>query len=246
MKLSAFNGARILPLLVIFTCGAWAQNALPGAESGREMHFQGSAAGLSPQPFPKNLLPDAPGAQPPTSMDKFQVFLEDATSPLSLGAAGIGASLTRESLEHLPAGAQPSFLDVYGAAVAQKESSAFFGKYLYPSLLKQDPRYHPSTSDSFLGRAAYAASRLLITRNDAGHATLNSSYLLGVLTSAAVATAYRPYWRQSSSATFASFGSIVGSDAGMNLFHEFWPGIHRRLERHAPKFVQRLERGPDR
>ncbi len=102
----------------------------------------------------------------------------------------------------------------------QKESSASCGKYLYPSLLKQDPRYYPSTSRSFLGRATYAASRILITRNDRGERRPNTSYFLGVLTSVAIATAYRPYWTRSASTTFKAFGSTIGSDAGANLFHE--------------------------
>ena len=75
----------------------------------------------------------------------------------------------------------------------------------------------------------------VITRNDAGKATLNTSYLLGVLTSAAVATAYRPYWARTSSAVFADFGSTIGTDAGMNVFHEFWPAIHNRLQGHSPE-----------
>jgi hypothetical protein len=84
-----------------------------------------------------------------------------------------------------------------------------------------------------LGRTAYAASRLLITRNDAGKATLNTSYLLGVLTSAAVATAYHPYPTRSGSVMFADFGSTIGTDAGMNVIYEFWPAIRAKL-RGAP------------
>ena len=109
-------------------------------------------------------------------------------------------------------------------------------------LLRQDPRYYPSTSDSIMGRTTYAASRVLITRNDSGKRTLNTSYLLGVLTSAAVATAYRPYWARSASTTFKDLGSTIGSDAGINVFHEFWPGIRQVLERHSPKFVSRIEK----
>ena len=126
----------------------------------------------------------------------------------------------------------------------QKESSAFFGRYLYPSLLKQDPRYYPSTNASFLGRATYAVSRILITRRDSGERTPNTSYFLGVLTSVAIATAYRPYWGRSASSTFKTFGSTIGGDAGINLFHEFRPEIRQMVKGHTPKFVSKIKRPP--
>ncbi len=127
------------------------------------------------------MLPDAPLPQPVTGLDKFQAFVEEARSPFIFGAAGLNALAMREAQEHVAPGMQSSFMTLYEASVVQRESSAFLGKFLYPSLLKQDPRYFPSTSQSLVGRTVYAASRLLITRNDAGKATLNTSYLLGVL-----------------------------------------------------------------
>jgi hypothetical protein len=33
----------------------------------------------------------------------------------------------------------------------------------------------------------------------------------------------------------------MGSDAGMNVFHEFGPGIRQVLQGHTPKFVSRIE-----
>lgn len=62
-----------------------------------------------------------------------------------------------------------------------------------------------------------------------------------MLTSVAIHNAYRPYWARSTSATFTNFGSTIGSDAGMNVFHEFGPGIRQMVKGHAPKFVSRIE-----
>ena len=188
------------------------------------------------------MLPDAPQPQPVSGADKFQAFVEEARSPFTFGVAGLNALVLREAQEHAAPGMQYSFQTLYEASVVQKESSAFFGKFIYPSLLKQDPRYYPSTSHNVFVRTVYAASRLVITRNDQGKATINTSYLLGVLTSAAVATAYRPYWARTSSTVFAGFGSTIGSDAGMNVFHEFWPAIHEKLQGHSPRFVQKIEK----
>jgi hypothetical protein len=62
-----------------------------------------------------------------------------------------------------------------------------------------------------------------------------------VLTSVAISTAYRPYWTRSTSATFKTFGSTIGSDVGINLLHEFGPGIRQMVKGRAPKFVSRIE-----
>ena len=160
-------------------------------------------------------LPDAPSVQRAPQVGKFQTFINEARSPLTLGAVGVNAAIMRETdSEHVTPGARPGLATLYKDALIQKESSAFFGRYLYPSLLKQDPRYYPSTSASFLGRATYAVSRILITRRDSGERTLNTSYFLGLLTSVVIATAYRPYWARSASSTFKTLGSTVGGDAG--------------------------------
>ena len=230
-----------MSFLLLAVCGALCQSERVSADL-----FQGSGPDSHEvrrqELHASTALPDAPSAQPATQAEKFRTFLDDARSPLTFGAAGVDAGILRETgVGSLRSGRQASLTELYKGALIQKESSAFFGKYLYPALLKQDPRYHPSTSQSFWGRVMYAASRTVITRNDSGKATLNTSYFLGVLTSVAISTAYRPYWTRSASATFKTFGSTIGSDAGINILHEFAPGIRQIVKGHAPKFVSRIE-----
>jgi hypothetical protein len=38
-----------------------------------------------------------------------------------------------------------------------------------------------------------------------------------------------------------TFASTIGSDAGINLLHEFGPGIRQIVKRRAPKFVSKIE-----
>ena len=235
---------RVLSFLLLAACGALCQSESASADLLQGLHFDGSNLSEAQRQELRTWrsLPDAPSVQPLTQAEKFQAFVDEARSPLILGAVGVNAGVMRETeLEHFTPGPQPSFTAVYRVALLQKESSAFFGKYLYPSLLKQDPRYYPSTSDSFMGRATYAASRIFITRDDSGKRRLNTSYFLGVLTSVAIATAYRPYWAGSTSAALNNFGTTVGSDAGINILHEFGPGIRQMVKAHTPKFVSRIE-----
>ena len=235
----------VMSFLLLVACGALCQSERPSADLSRRLHAADDRDSQKVQRQKLDAwksLPDAPSAQPPTQAEKFRAFVDEARSPLTFGATGIDAGIMRQTeVGSLSSGRQASLTELYKGALIQKESSAFFGKYLYPALLKQDPRYHPSSSQSFLGRAAYAASRVLITRNDSGKTTLNTSYFLGVLTSVAISTAYRPYWTRSTSATFKTFGSTIGSDAGINVLHEFAPGIRKMVRDHGPKFVSRIE-----
>jgi hypothetical protein len=233
--------SRVISFFLLAACGALCQNERPSPDL-----LQGDGSN-SPEVQRQEMrawrsLPDAPSVQPPTQAEKFHPFVNEARSPLTLGAVGVNAGVMRETeLGHVTPGPQPSLTAPDKAVFTQKESSIFFDKYLYPSLLKQDLRYHPSISGSFMGRATYAASRIFITRDDSGKGRLNTSYFLGVLTSVAIDTAYRPYWARSTSATFNNFGSTIGSDAGINLLHEFGPGIRQMMKGHAPKFVSRIE-----
>ncbi len=71
-------------------------------------------------------LPDAPSVQPPTQAEKFRTFVDEARSPLALGA--INAGIMRETaLGQITPGPQPSLAALYKVVFIQKESSAFFG-----------------------------------------------------------------------------------------------------------------------
>jgi len=176
-------------------------------------------------------LPDAPSMQAVTQAPNFNVFLEKAHSPLKFGAIAAPAAVTR----------QGGFATPNQGAFSQKEPDTIFAKYLYPSSLKQQSGYHFSSSETLMGRATYAASRTLITRDGSGKARFNTSYLLRTLTLVARDSASTPYWRRSLADPFGDFGSTVGNDAGMNLWHEFGPGIQHLMKSHTPKFVSSIE-----
>jgi hypothetical protein len=187
---------------------------------------------------PSSFLPDAPSV----------ASARAESGQASTGAAGLPRAFTTDSnvarelaLGNTARPAQTSFALVHNAEGPQQTSSDFFDKYLYSSLLKRNLSYHPSSSDSFMGRAVYAASRILVTRDDSGKGRVNTSYFFGVLTSAAVHMANRPSWNRSASTPFSDFGSTVGNDAGMNLLHEFRPGLEQLMKSHAPRFVTRIE-----
>jgi hypothetical protein len=168
-------------------------------------------------------LPDAPPAQAATDGQQSNGFVGQARW-LKLGVRQ---------------GALAAFSD--RTLSPQTESKTIFEKYLSPPTAKQPSGYHFTSDGSLMARATYAASRIFITRDESGKDRLNTSYLLRALTSVAADTASRPYWRRSPTGSVSDFGSTVGNDAGMNVWHEFRPGIEQLMKSHTPRFVSRIE-----
>jgi hypothetical protein len=232
----------LLPILLV-ACEALCQKS-PSAELLQGLRFDNSHLHQvqRQEMHSWSALPDAPSSiRSPKRAEISSPFVSETGASWTLGWAGVSAGAMRGTeLGPISAGPQSSLTTHYQLAFVQKESSDFLGRYLHQPLIKQDARYYASTTSGFMGRACYAASRILLTRDDSGKTRLNTSYLLGLLTSVAGATARRPYWERSTSRTFNGFGSTIGSDAGINVFHEFGPGIGQMVKGHAPKFVFRI------
>ena len=235
---------RVISLVLLVACGALCQKP-PPSDWLQGSQFDGSnPPELQRQEMrPAGLVPDAPSTiQPPTHEERVFTFVKAAGSRSIRGALGFGVGVMPETeLRHFTPVPQRNLTAFYRVAFIQEESSGFLGKYLYPPLLKLDTRNNASTSDSFMGRASYAASRMFVTRDDSGKARLNTLYFLGVLSAVAMHAAYRPYGARSTSETFNNFGSTIGGDAGINVFHEFRPGIRQMVKGLTPKFVSRIE-----
>jgi len=176
-------------------------------------------------------LPDAPSVQAEIPQPTLKVFIEEARTPLRF-----------EAISQVRALRQDEFA-VPGKAFSHKESNAAsnapWNRYLSPPV--EQSAGNPSNNASLTGRAIHAASGIFVTRDDSGRSRLNTSYLLRTLTSVAADTASRPYWRRSFSQPFSDFGATVGNHAGMNVWHQFEPGIQQLMKTHAPRFVNRVE-----
>ena len=238
---------RIAPIWVISSVLLVACGALCQSERASEglLRADGSNAPETHRQEMRNWrsLPDAPSTiRPPTQAEKSQTFTYEARLPLATRSLASTPNVRRGTeLRHLVPAPQPSLIPSDELLFSQKESGNFVVKYLCPPLVKRSLLYHPSTSNTLMGRATYAASHIFVTRDDSGKRRLNASYFLGVLSLVAVHNARRPYWARSASAPFNDFGSTIGNDAGLNLFHEFEPSIRQIVKDHTPRFAFKVE-----
>jgi hypothetical protein len=168
--------------------------------------------------------------RPLTSREKFHVFVAHTYSPITFANAGI------DSLKDKVIGDNREYErgwmglgQHYGIQLATSETNVFFERFLIPTLLKQDPRYFRNPDLPFFKRALYSMSRVLITRSDNGHETFNASKVLGGAASQALSDLYVPGQGQGMGPIRDRVTFDLARDAGMNLLHEFWPDLRRKL-----------------
>ena len=103
-------------------------------------------------------------------------------------------------------------------------TSGFFEKFAYPTIFKQDPRYHRSPHQGAGAKVGYAVSRLFVTQGDRSGDQVNASYLLGAATASAIANAWEREDRRDLNHSLRRFGVHLGLTAFSNILREFIGG----------------------
>ncbi|MBB5327584.1 hypothetical protein [Tunturiibacter gelidoferens] len=107
-----------------------------------------------------------------------------------------------------------AFGERLAAAALRNTSQNIFGNVVFAPLFHEDPRYYKmGKGHNVVKRAAYAATRALITRADDGHATPNYSLISGRVFGAALSNAYYPDINRSFSQTAQTFGTSMAGGA---------------------------------
>jgi len=154
----------------------------------------------------------------------------------------------------------------FASAFADGAIENFLTSAVFPSLLHQDPRFFQSSEGGFKHRTGYAISRIFITRTDSGHSQFNYSEIFGSAVAAGISTnTYHPrafittrYDPTTNMVvdvhnasdrtlpnTFSVWGTQMGYDAITYVIKEFWPDIHRKMNKkhNQPAAVQPANSG---
>lgn len=110
-------------------------------------------------------------------------------------------------------------------------SENYWVEFIMPTVTREDTRYYTlgPGGGGKLKRAGYALSRVVITRNDAGHDTFNLSEVVGAGAAAGVSNLYYPSPERTFSNTADKWALNVGVDAAAFMVREFWPDINHAL-----------------
>lgn len=168
--------------------------------------------------------------RPLSSREKFHVFVHHTYAPTTFISAAVSASFgeIRHNNMEYEAGLA-GWGQRYGVELGTSETSVFFESFLFPTVLKQDPRYFRAPTLPLMKRTLYSVTRVIITRSDKGNETFNASRVLGSGVSEALSGLYVPGQRQGMRSIAGRAGFDLLSDAGLNLVREFWPDVRRKF-----------------
>jgi hypothetical protein len=174
--------------------------------------------------------------QPISWKKKFAITADGTFDPYEFVTVGFVAGI-RQAENAYPAFGQgmEGYAKRYGAAFADQVDGNMMVGGVFPSLLKTDPRYFRLGRESHFHRIAYAISRVFVTRKDSGGQIVNISELAGNATAVSISNFYYPAADRGVTSTLNNWGIQVGIDALGNELKEFWPDIHRRLQRRHKK-----------
>jgi hypothetical protein len=178
--------------------------------------------------LPRSAVPPAPSptgspaasTAPMTPGEKFGMFFKG--SFLSIGAyagsifTGAWGEWTDDDHHHHASNGDYAADSMTRAArsFTSKATNSFFEKFFYPTLFKQDPRYHRSGQKGAMAKIRYAISRTWITQGDNnGKDQFNISFLAGAVSGAAMAN----LWERPERQDLEHFGKRLGTHIGFSI-----------------------------
>lgn len=222
---------------------SWAQE-VPQAQTENSTH---STSFLPNSPVPKTTAQDE---KPPrifwiiptykvtesktptalTSHQKLGIVVNDLSDPYTIGFTAFVAGIAQANNGFLGYGQGASgYGKRYGAAYADQASASFFGGFLIPCVLHQDPRYYRMGSGPIQKRFAHSLIRPLITYKDGDGKVFNWSGLGGSLAASGLANIYYPAEERGVEKTFSRWAMGIPYSVLDHLIDEFGPDLEGKL-----------------
>lgn len=169
-------------------------------------------------------------AAPLTTKLKFQLAWKSSTDPITLGGTAFLAGLQQAGDQYAEFGqGADGYGKRLGAAYSDVLASTFLSGAVFPTLLKQDPRYFYKGTGSTRSRILRAAGNSVFCKGDNGRRQVNYSNIGGSFGAAAITSTYYPTHNQAS--VVLTNGLVrMGESSLAGIFQEF---VARRLTKQA-------------
>jgi hypothetical protein len=180
--------------------------------------------------FPTYTVAAANSVRPLTTRRKWQLFVKNETDPFTFGwvAFGAGIGQANHDLAGYGQGAA-GYSKRFAAGLADEMASGFFGTFLFPSVLHQDPRYYRLGAGPFKRRLGHALIRTVLAHKDSGGRTFNWSGTFASVATSTLSNAYYPAGDRGLGATFSRVAWGIPFNMIDGLFNEFGPDLEKKI-----------------
>ena len=118
----------------------------------------------------------------------------------------------------------------FGASFADNSIGTFMTTAIFPSMLKEDPRYYRMAEGKVSRRMWYGIERLFVTKTDAGTDRFNISETAGNAVAAGLSNFYHAREDRTVGRNISTLGMLIMWDGLSNELKEFWPDIRRKFK----------------
>ena len=170
--------------------------------------------------------------EPLGAKTKFKLSAKTMSEPITISFIGMIA-LTGQARNSNPSYGQgvSGYAKRYGTFYADTGIGTLMTTSVFPTVLRQDPRYFQLGSGGRWHRAMYSVSRIFVARADNGDLQVNSSEIVGNAVAAGISNTYHPQNQRTLGNTLSVWGTDILWNAVCNVAKEFWPGSRQKFDK---------------
>lgn len=202
------------------------------------------ATGFDPQPA--GLLPNCPSrmplinwysrfitgpqVKPMTPREKAWLAVRDVGDPFNIITILGESAISVAANSHSAYGPGMKGWGHYvGDSFAQDMTGEFFGTFVIPSLVGQDPHYHRMPDRPIKRRVFHAVAQVVWTQGDSGRNMPNYANLAGFAIDDEIANLYVPGRSTDAASTATRYGTALATAPIGNFVDEFLPDVASRI-----------------
>ena len=173
---------------------------------------------------------NGPAVKPFTPEEKARLAAHNLLDPFNLLTIGGEAAISVGANSHSPYGpGMKGWAKYSGVSFTQDMTGEFFGTFLIPSLVHQDPHYHRMPNAGIKRRILHATLQVVWTQGDNGKGMINYGNVAGFAIDDAIANLYVPGERTNVPSTVSRYGIGLATAPIDNYVVEFLPDVARHI-----------------
>ena len=182
---------------------------------------------------------NGPQVKPMTPSEKRWLAARNVVDPFNavtiLGASAIAVGMNA----HAAYGpGMTGFARYVGVSYSQDITGEFFGTFLIPTIVHQDPHYHRMPHASIPRRIRHAILQVEWTLGDNGKGMVNYGDIVGFAIDDEIGNLYVPGQKTNLPASGERYGIMLASAPIENFVYEFLPDVARRIHVRVVLFQQ--------